>query len=107
MKISTLLSEGENYAVQLNNDLNMYLTRLKANGIYTIATDMLSNELDRLGHSVTPEALVDMLADNKYIQNATIDSIDLKGAPTSNDLSADEAKMKVHNMAISASRKGI
>jgi hypothetical protein len=107
MKISTLLSEGENYAVQLNNDLNMYLTRLKANGIYTIATDMLANELDRLGHSVTPEALVDMLADNKYIENATIDSIDLKGAPTSNDVSPDEAKMKVHNMAISASRKNI
>ncbi len=107
MKISTLLSESENYATQLKNDLNMYLTRLKANGIYTIATDMLSNELDRLGHSVTPEALVDMLKGNKYIENATIDSIDLIGAPTSNDLSADEAKMKVHNMALSASRKGI
>ncbi len=101
------MSEGENYAVQLNNDLNMYLTRLKANGIYTIATDMLANELDRLGHSVTPEALVDMLSDNKYIQNATIDSIDLNGSPTTNDQSPDEARMKVRNMAISASRKGM
>lgn len=106
MKISTLLSESENYATQLKNDLNMYLTRLKANGIYTIATDTLSNELDRLGHSVTPEALVDMLKDNKYIQNASVESIDLVGAPSS-DQSPDEARMKVHNLAVSASKRGM
>ena len=106
MKISTLLSEGENYAIQLKNDLNMYLTRLKANGIYTVATDTLSNELDRLGHSVTPEALVDLLKDNKYIQNASVESIDLVGAPSS-DQSPDEARMKVHNLAVSASKRGM
>lgn len=106
MKISTLLSESENYATQLKNDLNMYLTRLKANGIYTIATDTLSNELDRLGHSVTPEALVDLLKDNKYIQNASVESIDLVGAPSS-DQSPDEARMKVHNLAVSASKRGM
>lgn len=106
MKISTLLSESENYAIQLKNDLNMYLTRLKANGIYTVATDTLSNELDRLGHSVTPEALVDLLKDNKYIQNASVESIDLVGAPSS-DQSPDEARMKVHNLAVSASKRGM
>jgi len=84
----------------------MYLTRLKANGIYTVATDTLSNELDRLGHSVTPEALVDLLKDNKYIQNASVESIDLVGAP-SNDQSPDEARMKVHNLAVSASKRGM
>lgn len=84
----------------------MYLTRLKANGIYTVATDTLSNELDRLGHSVTPEALVDLLKDNKYIQNASVESIDLVGAPSS-DQSPDEARMKVHNLAVSASKRGM
>lgn len=105
MKISTLLSEAENYASQLKNDLNMYLTRLKANGVYTIGTEMLSNELDKLGHSVTPESLVGMLANNKYIQSATLDTIDLNGAPTSNGQSADENKMKVRSLAANATNK--
>ena len=81
MKISQLLSESSNYEKQLKNDVNAYLVRMKANGILSIATDILANELNDMGHTVTPESLVDFLKKSKYTSNVTVDSIELVGAP--------------------------
>lgn len=83
MKISQLLNEKySNYEKQLKNDVNAYLVRMKANGILTIATDILSKELNDMGHNITPESLVDFLKKSKYTSNVTLDSIELVGAPS-------------------------
>ena len=81
MKITELLNESSNAETQLKNDVNAYLVRLKANGIFTIDTNVLVGELNDMGHNVTAESLVDFLKKSKYISNVTVDSIDLVGAP--------------------------
>jgi len=81
MKISTLLNEDTNAHVQLINDVNSYLVRLKANGIMTIDTNILVGELNDMGHNVTPESLVDLMKKSKYTSSVTVDSIELVGAP--------------------------
>lgn len=103
MKISTLLSE--NYKSQLMNDINVYLVRLKANGIPSIGTDIMVRELEDLGHSVTPESLVDLLGSSKYVQNVTVDSIELEGAPTSSN--DDTSREAVKRLAKKATQKRI
>ena len=81
MKIKTLLKEDANSRAQLIDDINAYLVRLKANKIFTIDTNILVNELNDMGHTVTPESLVDIIRKSKYISKVTADSIDLVGAP--------------------------
>lgn len=81
MNIAELLNESSNAETQLKNDVNAYLVRLKANGIFTIDTNVLVGELNDMGHNVTAESLVDFLKKSKYISNVTVDSIDLVGAP--------------------------
>lgn len=92
---------------QLKNDLNVYLTRMKANGITTIGTDLLVRELEGLGHSLTVESLVDLLANNKYVSRATVDSVDLVGSPTASGQDTDKDRERVHNMAVKAAKRGL
>ena len=92
---------------QLKNDLNIYLTRMKANGINTIGTDLLVRELEGLGHSLTVESLVDLLANNKYVSRATVDSVDLVGSPTASGQDTDKDREKVHNLAVKAAKRGL
>jgi hypothetical protein len=107
MRFSSFLAENENYMGQLKNDINVYLTRMKANGINTIGTDLLVKELEGLGHSLTVESLVDLLANNKYVSRATIDSVDLVGSPTSSGQDTAKDREKVHNLAVKAAKKGL
>lgn len=107
MRFSSFLSENENYMGQLKNDLNIYLTRMKANGITTIGTDLLVRELEGLGHSLTVESLVDLLANNKYVSRATVDSVDLVGSPTASGQDTDKDREKVHNLAVKAAKRGL
>lgn len=105
MRFSSFLSE--NYMGQLKNDLNVYLTRMKANGIYTIGTEILVRELEGLGHSVTVESLIALLSNNKYVSRATVESVDLVGPPTATGQNTYKDRDKVHNMAVKAARKGL
>lgn len=107
MRFSSFLAENDNYMGQLNNDLNVYLTRLKANGIYTIGTDLLVKELEGLGHSLTPESLIDILGKNKYVSRASIDSIDLVGAPSDTGPDTNNDRERVRSMAVKAAKRGI
>lgn len=107
MRFSSFLAENENYMGQLKNDLNVYLTRMKANGITTIGTDLLVRELEGLGHSLTVESLVDLLANNKYVSRATVDSVDLVGSPTASGQDTDKDRERVHNMAVKAAKRGL
>lgn len=94
MKISTLLNEDANSHAQLVNDINAYLVRLKANSIFTIGTDILVKELNDMGHTLTPESLVDIMRNSKYISKVTVDSILLVGAPTSTEDDSNRAAVK-------------
>lgn len=107
MRFSSFLTEDENYMGQLKNDLNVYLTRLKANGIYSIGTDLLVKELEGLGHSLTVEALVDMLANNKYVSRATADSVDLVGSPTATGQDTANDRERVHKLAVKSAKRGL
>lgn len=107
MKIKSLLNEDANAKAQLTNDINAYLVRLKANGITTIGTDILVKELNDMGHNVTPESLVDIMANSKYINKVTVDAIDLVGAPTAQGQNADDARETVKRLAKKASQKRI
>lgn len=107
MRFSSFLAENENYMSQLNNDINIYLTRLKANGMYTIGTDLLVKELEGLGHSLTVESLIDMLANNKYVERATIDSVDLVGSPTAKGQGVKDDRQKVRDLAVKAAKRGL
>lgn len=104
MKIKTLLSESSNYEAQLRNDINSYLVRLKANGIPSIDTEIMTRELEDMGYSVTPESLVDILANSKYIQKVTIDTIDLAGAPNSQGQDAEKGKEQVRKLAVKTAK---
>jgi hypothetical protein len=106
MKLSSLLSEDANYNAQMRNDINAYLVRLKANDIGTVGTDMMVDELTDMGYSVTPESLVDMLANSKYVSKVTVDTIDLAGAP-SGKTDSDEDGEKVKKLAIKTAKKRI
>ena len=106
MKVASLLNEDKNYQAQLRNDLNAYLVRLKANDIGP-GTDMMVDELTKMGYSVTPESLVDMLANSKYISKVTVDTIDLKGAPPSKGQDADKDKEKISKLAVKTAQKRI
>ena len=106
MKLASLLSEDKNYQAQLRNDRNAYLVRLKANDIGTVGTDMLVDELTGMGYSVTPESLVDLLANSKYVSKVTVDTIDLAGAPSGGkDREKDSEKVK--DLAVKTAKKRI
>lgn len=107
MKVASLLNEDKNYQAQLRNDLNAYLVRLKANDIGSVGTDMMVDELTKMGYSVTPESLVDMLANSKYISKVTVDTIDLKGAPPSQGKDADKDREKISKLAVKTAQKRI
>ena len=105
MKISTLLSENDNYKSQLMNDINVYLVRLKANDINNIGTEIMVRELNDLGHSITIEGLVDLLTNSKYVNSATNSSIELEFVPTSNN--DDSSKEAVKKLATKATSRRI
>lgn len=90
------------------NDIKSYLVRLKANGITSIGTDIMSKELEDMGYSVTPESLVDALANSKYVQKVTVDSIELAGTPMSQDAeSKEKEKDKIRKLAVDTAKKKI
>ncbi|MDA9374056.1 hypothetical protein N9R43_01605 [bacterium] len=105
MKISTLLNEDANSQAQLIGDIQSYLVRLKANSIFTIGTDLLVRELNDMGHTVTPEALVDIMRSSKYISKITPESIVIVGAPTSTE--DDSNREAVKRLATKATDKRI
>ena len=109
MKVSQLLNEDANYKAKLKNDVNAYLVRFKANGIPQIDTDILVRELNDMGHSVTPEAVVDLLTNSKYTSKASVDEIVVAGAPSAKAADADAEKNRkaVKNLAKKATTKRI
>jgi hypothetical protein len=107
MRFSKLIESKGNYMAQLANDLNAYFVRLKASGVFTIDTAVMANELEALGYTITPEALVDALTTNQHVANADATTIELVGSNTSPDADAETNRKAVHNLAVKAAKKGI
>ena len=104
MKISGLLLEKANYDAQLMGDINAYLISLKANDIPSMSMDMMVRELNGMGYSVSPESMVDLLSNSKYVTKVTVDTIELDSKYAKSDkadkdtvrkLAVETAKSKV------------
>jgi hypothetical protein len=78
MRAREILSEGEKST--LDSDIEDLLVAAKANGLDQLDTEDLVNQLNSMGHSVTPDSLLDMLnnRDDEFIKNATLTTISLK-----------------------------
>ena len=59
------MQEKANYDAQLMGDINAYLISLKANDIPSVTMDMMVRELNGMGYTVSPESMVDLLANSK------------------------------------------
>ena len=73
-----LLVEAD--ASEFDSDLEDLIIAAKANGITDISVDNLVDQLNAMGHSVTPDSLVSDLEskENQFIKNVTLDKITLK-----------------------------
>jgi len=80
MRAWELLLESEED--KFDSDLNDLIVASKANGLTEIDVDNLVDQLVAMGHSVTPDSLVNSLEkskkDHKNIKNVTLNTITLK-----------------------------
>jgi len=104
MKISGLLLEKANYDAQLMGDINAYLISLKANDIPSMSMDMMVRELNGMGYSVSPESMVDLLSNSKYVTKVTVDTIELDSKYAKSD-KAD--KDSVRKLAVNTAKKKV
>ncbi|MBC8428986.1 MAG: hypothetical protein H8D95_00220 [Candidatus Endolissoclinum sp.] len=95
MKISALLQERANYDAQLIGDINAYLISLKANDIPSVSMDMMVRELTGMGYTVSPESMVDLLANSKLITKVTTDTIELDNRYSNNDKADKDSVRKL------------
>ena len=95
MKISALLQEKANYDAQLMGDINAYLISLKANDIPSVTMDMMVRELNGMGYTVSPESMVDLLANSKLITKVTTDTIELDNRYSNNDKADKDSVRKL------------
>ena len=92
----------ESYISNLRTDVLNLLIRLVAKGDNEINTDSMADELNKMGHSVNPNSLADLVKDMPMVKSINRDKITLK--PNSNltqfskDATMDNAK-KVDKLA--------
>jgi len=95
MNFAKLLQEKANYDAQLMGDINAYLISLKANDIPSMSMDMMVRELNGMGYSVSPESMVDLLSNSKYITKVTIDTIELDSKYAKSDKADKDSVRKL------------
>ena len=104
MNFAKLLQERANYNAQLMGDINAYLISLKANDIPSMSMDMMVRELNGMGYSVSPESMVDLLSNSKYVTKVTVDTIELDSKYAKSD-KAD--KDSVRKLAVNTAKKKV
>lgn len=104
MNFAKLLQEKANYDAQLMGDINAYLISLKANDIPSMSMDMMVRELNGMGYSVSPESMVDLLSNSKYVTKVTVDTIELDSKYNKSD-KAD--KDSVRKLAVKTAKKKV
>lgn len=77
MRARELLAESES---TVESDLTDLLVAAKATDLDEVSTQDIADQLNSMGHSVSPDTLVDMLSDkkNKFVKTVTLDKILLK-----------------------------
>ncbi len=77
MRARELLAESES---TVESDLTDLLVAAKATDLDELDTQDIADQLNSMGHSVSPDTLVDMLSDkeNKFVKTVTLDKILLK-----------------------------
>lgn len=95
MNFAKLLQEKANYDAQLMGDINAYLISLKANDIPSMSMDMMVRELNGMGYSVSPESMVDLLSNSKYISKVTVDTIELDSKYAKSDKADKDSVRKL------------
>lgn len=78
MRAREILFEGETST--LESDIEDLLVAAKANKLDQLDTEDLVSQLNSMGHSVTPDSLLDLLnnRDDEFVKNATLNTINLK-----------------------------
>lgn len=101
MRAWELLFESEED--RFDADLDDLIIAAKANGLTEIDVDGLVDQLTAMGHSVTPDSLVNSLEKHKHnhknIKNVTINTITLKS-----HVLDDETKEEYEDQQVDASR---
>ena len=64
-----------------DTDLEDLLIAAKANGITEVEVDSLVDQLNAMGHSVTPDSLITAVENYEFIKNATLNTITFKDHP--------------------------
>ena len=95
----------EDYAGNLNSDLNNLLVASKGTGTTEIRTSLLVNQLQQMGYSVNKNSILSALNDNPMIASATTDVIKLVEPEVSAYGDEDDAALRVKDMAQRASKK--
>ena len=104
MRVNELLRE--NYTDSMINDLMDVLTFAKGSGKSQVKMKSVVNVLDKMGYSVTPDSIVELLSGVPIVSNATTDSIHFASTPADGDDATNDSADKVAGMARTAANKG-
>ena len=105
MRVRELLRE--NYQEELSADLNDIITFAKGSGKTRLDTVKLSRKLSDMGYSATPDAIVELLADNHMVTSVTPELIELDVSDAqSAEMDIEDSADKVAKMAQIATKKG-
>ena len=109
MKIRELLRESEQD--QLAQDLQDLLARLKGSGKNSIDTESVVSQLARMGHTVTPETIMQLVAEVPMHvvadqQTISVDTTNINNdSGSGSDDTTDDSAQKVSRMAKKAADK--
>lgn len=110
MLVNEIIRESA-YTQGLEGDLEALLMSVRANDIDSISTAKVAQELNKMGHSVSPSSLVSFLEGNPLVQTVTVNDISFahvdQYSASGDENSAEENREKVASMAKSAAMKGI
>lgn len=110
MRAWELLLEDEK--TEFDSDLDDLLIAAKANGLTKINVEDLVKQLNDMGHSVTPDSLVDDLDSHEHehenIKNVTLDTITLKSHTADDEEDTeDESEDETGRIARKAAMKNV
>lgn len=102
----------ESVHTEFENDLEDLLIAAKANGLTEVEVDDLVDQLNSMGHSVTPDSLVSTLQSDEgheFIKNVTINTITLKSHVTDDETKSDyeDEEVDAERLATRTAMKGV
>lgn len=96
-----------------DSDLEDLLIAAKANGITEVEVDSLVDQLNAMGHSVTPDSLVSAIEDHEhaheFIKNTTLNTITFKEHPMDDEGGEEweDEEVDAQKLATRTAMKGV